>query len=287
MTNLIFLNAVLRITVLFFFPVFCFSQSGFFPHGGSSSLGMGGAFTGLSGLAGTFGNPASLAKLPGFEADILYEVRFQGAGLREMGIALGGQIGGGALGVSIRQLAASAYREQLFQLSYARTMAAGLDAGVRFDGGAVRVEGNGSRFLVNGSLGVRADLSSKLSTGFLLHHPFRPDVFSAAFMPSALIMGIQYMPTGQFRLLVDCTKYALQPVGVRLGLAYFPHPAVQIRAGAGVAPSAFSFGVGIGMKGRYSIQTAVAHHPFLGISPAFGIHYQGHPQKGIPNLVRE
>ena len=287
MTNPTTLNAFMRIAVLFLFPVFCFAQSGFLPRGGSSALGMGGAFTCLPGLAGTFGNPAGMAKLPGFEADILYEARFQEAGLREMGIALGGQIGGGALGVSIRQLAASAYREQLFQLSYARPMAVGLDVGVRFDGGGVRVEGHGSRFLVNGSLGVRADLSSTLSTGFLLHHPFRPDAFSTAFMPSALIMGIQYMPAEQFRLLVDCTKYALQPVGVRLGLAYLPHPAVQIRAGAGVAPSTFSLAVGIGMKGRYSIQTAVAHHPFLGISPAFGIHYQGHPQKEILNSVRE
>lgn len=282
-----FSNAILRTAVLLLFPVFCFAQSGLLLHGGSPALGMGGVFVCLPGLSGTFGNPANLARLPGFEADVLYEARFQVEGLNETGVAFGSQLGRGALGASFRQLAANAYREQLFQLSYARPLLASLDIGVRFDGGVIRVDGNGSRFLVNGSIGVRADLSTRVSYGFLVHRPFRLDAFSAGFMPSALIMGIQYLPTGQFRLLVDCTKYALQPVGVRLGLAYLPHPGVQIRAGAGVSPSAFSFGLGIGMKGRYRIQTAVAHHSFLGVSPAFGMHYQGQPQRGIPNSVRE
>ena len=275
MNNPNFSNAVLRFTVFLLVPVFCFPQSGFLLHGGSPALGMGGVFVSLPGLSGTFGNPANLARLSGFEADLLYEARYQVEGLKEMGIAFGRQLGPGALGASFRQLAASAYREQLLQLSFARPLLAGLDVGIRFDGGAVRVEGNGSRFLVNGSLGVRAELSSKVSTGFLLHRPFRPDTFSAAFMPSALFIGIQYMPTEQFRLLMDFTKYALQSVGMRFGLAYSPHPGVQIRAGAGVSPPTFSFGLGIGVKGQYRIQTAVAQHPFLGISPSIGIHHQG------------
>ncbi len=275
MKNPIVINAFLPIAVFFLFPFFCFAQSSFLPHGGSSSLGMGGVFVCLPGLSGSFGNPANLANLSTFEADLLYESRFQGSGIREVGVGLGTRLMQGALGVSFRHLGAGAYREQLLQLSYGRSLGSGLDAGIRFDGGAVTVEGNGSRFLINGSLGVQAELSSKVHTGFMVHHPFRANTLTSAFMPAALIIGLRYAPSDQFQLLADCFRFAMQPVGLRFGLEYLPHPRVQVRAGVGIAPYAFSFGVGIGMNGRYRMQTALSQHAFLGFSPAFGIHYQG------------
>ena len=275
MNNPTLINAVLRFAVFVFFPVFCNGQSGLLPHGGSASFGMGGVFVCLPGLSGAFGNPANLAGLPNFEAELFYEERFKGAGLREMGIGLGGRLGQGAFGLSMRQFGAGAYREQLLQLSYARALASGLDIGIGFDGNALAIEQYGSRFMVNGSVGVRAELSPKIVTGFLVHRPFRPDAFSAGFMPSGLVFGLGYAPGEQFRIQSDFFRYALQPVGGRIGLEYLPHPRVQIRAGAGISPSTFSFGVGIGMNAQSRVHTSVSHHPFLGVSPSLGLQYLG------------
>lgn len=272
-------NAFLRIAVFFLFPIYCIAQSGLLPHGGSASFGMGGSFVCLPGLSGAFGNPANLARLLYFEAELFYEERFKGAGLRETGIGLGGRLGQGAFGLSMRQFGAGAYREQLLQLSYARSLTSGLELGIRFEGNALAIEQYGSRFMVNGSIGVRAELSPKVVTGFLVHRPFRPDAFSAGFMPSGLAFGLRYVPGEQFQIQADFFRYALQPVGGRIGLEYLPHPRVQIRAGAGISPSTFSFGVGIGMNARSRLHTAVSHHPILGVSPSLGLQYRGKGRK--------
>jgi len=272
-------NVVLPIAVFFFSPVFCIGQSGLLPHGGSASFGMAGAFVCIPGLSGAFGNPANLARLPNFQSELFYEERFNGAGLREMGIGLGGRLGQGAFGLSVRKFGAGAYREQLLQLSYARSLAPSVDIGIRFDGNALAIAQYGSRFMVNGSIGVRAELSPKVVTGFLVHRPFRPDEFSAGFMPSGLVFGLRYAPGEQFHIQADFFRYALQPIGSRIGLEYLPHPRVQIRAGAGISPSTFSFGIGIGMNAQSRVQTSVSHHPFLGLSPSLGLHYFGKGRK--------
>jgi hypothetical protein len=261
--------------LFFFLPVFCKAQTGLSPHGGSGSLGLARAFICMPGLPGVFGNPANLSQLQGFEAELCLEERFQGAGLRETSFGFGAHLPIGSLGLGFRQLGASAYREQLLQLSYARKLTPGLNIGVRFDAGALGLEAYDSQVMINASLGMTAALSSKVATGFFIHHPFRPDAPNTSFMLSAMGVGLYYMPVERFRLVADIFKYAMQPPATRVGIEYRPAPAFQIRVGASVAPYAFSFGLGMDIPGGVRLQVSSSQHAHLGFSPAIGLQYRG------------
>lgn len=261
--------------LFFFLVVFCKAQTGLSPHGGSGSLGIARTFVCLPGFPGVFGNPANLAQLQGFEAEFCMEERFQGAGLRETSFGIGAQLPAGTLGLGFRQLGATAYREQLLQLSYARNLTPGLNIGARFDLAALGIETYGSYLSVNASMGMTTVLSPKVLTGFFIHHPFRPQGLDASFRPSAMGVGLYYMPVESFRLAADIFKYALQPPGLRIGIGYHPVPALDIRVGVGVAPYVFSFGIGIEISDRMRVQVSCSQHTHLGFSPAIGLQYRG------------
>jgi hypothetical protein len=261
--------------LLFFLPVFCRSQTGLLPHGGSGSFGVARAFVCMPGLSGVFGNPANLAQLQGLEAEFCLEERFQGAGLRETGFGIGARLPAGSLGLGFRQLGATAYREQLLQLSVARELAPGLHIGARFDAGALAIETQDHQLAVNASLGMTAMLSPKIITGFFIHHPFRTDTSNTSFLPSAMGIGLYYAPAESFCLVADILKYALQPPGIRVGISYRPVPALEIRMGAGVAPYLFSFGVGTEISGGLRLQFSCSRHTHLGFSPAIGLQARG------------
>jgi hypothetical protein len=127
---------------------------------------------------------------------------------------------------------------------------------------------------MNATAGCRIAMSGKTVIGFVLRGI--PAFFSNNPYPvdpsPSITSGFTWMPSATFsihiELVADNTGQAIMT-----GIEYVPNEAVACRLGYDARTGQFSGGAGYRI-GRFSIDAAVKHHPFLGLSTGICLDYR-------------
>jgi len=231
------------------------------------------AFPGSEAL---FHNPSLLSLEQHLSVIISCESRFM---LKELSLMTAGLVWPspfGTFGGSYRQFGTGVYREELFGICYTKKLGKQFSAAIGFDYLSERLPENSKSFTaltVEG--GISAGRPGKALIGM---HVFNP-VMAALELPEgkellpwSVRLGSAWFLT---EWLIFCSELDLikgEPVILRTGIEFRPHPEFCLRAGVSGGPLRISAGAGLKM-GQIELIIAFSHHGYLGYTPIAGISF--------------
>lgn len=265
LVGLIVMGVTARVTV---------AQDPLFAEGGARALGMGGAATGLPGVAWGHANAASWSTLDARAFALFASQTFGLAEMRTGAAVYAEPFPWGALAAGARSYGFADYRETHVLLGGARAFALGttrafhLGIALRYQHLAIS-NGYGSAGAIGLSAGWLVDVLPALTIGFQATNVNFPEA-GGDDLPRTFALGLSYRPAHNATVVLDALKDVVWPVTVRGGFEIVPVPQLALRAGATLQPARYTLGIGVHL-GRLRADVAADRHENaeLGWTPAF------------------
>lgn len=233
---------------------------------GSRQAGMGGAAVMLQDQWAIHNNPAGIAGLRQFGANIGYENRF---GMKELSLKSAGMVAPvnfGVFGLSFNQFGYKLYHENKVGLAYARSFGPALRLGLQLDYLSSRfAEGYEGGDHVTFEMGAQYDITKKLSVAALVFNPIgvKRSSLTNERIPMAMRFGLGFHFTESLLATAEIEKYSDAEADAHLGLEYDLHHKFFLRTGVSVNPGVFSFGAGYRL-GPLQLDLAGSIHQLIG-----------------------
>jgi long-subunit fatty acid transport protein len=225
----------------------------------------------LDDVSAVLGNQAGMTSLekPGFV--LMAENRFL---LKELShINLGGVLptSMGHFGISIEQFGLSKYSEQQIGLSYARKFSKKISIGAQFDYLRLRIPDYGAAGFFNFEIGFLLKIFPQLDFGAHLYNPMPTKLTDIDTRTGSFAFGLAYRPSDKTTLMAEIEKDITYAPTIKAGIEYQPVKVLTLRAGYNTQPALFTFGIGLQLSKRLSIDAGSGYDLILGPSPVLGL----------------
>ncbi|MBK9253915.1 MAG: hypothetical protein IPM42_00355 [Saprospiraceae bacterium] len=251
------------------------AQSGFTSSGGANFIGFGRAGTNLTGIAAMYNNQAGLTDIQGFAADLSIERRFNLDELTLTSLAVAKSFSFGTIGLMASHFGFEEYSEQKFGLAYARKLTEKFSLGGQFDMLRININQYGSSNYLTFEIGVNYVINNEFRVATHIFSPGGIALAENSVLGSRFRMGVKYQPSAKVFLLLEGDKLIDRAVTeFKMGLSYQMAKQIELRLGANLSASAFSFGVAVNLANKYKIATAYSLQNILGNTPALSLQYQ-------------
>lgn len=271
MKKIYFLLAILFVSL--------FAQAGFDPSArGGRSAGMAYNSVTAHDFWGAFNNQAAMAWDAKLSAGAFFDNKFflTEMSTRGFGVTLPATRHD-AFGLTFSQYGYSAYNETKVGLSYAKSFANKVAAGLQFDylRTASSLE-NGSKGVFTFEFGLQSKVSKKMTIGFYVFNPIHSILSDYngynEYVPVVLRFGVSYCFSDKFILETEIEKDLHNDAIIRIGGEYQLNEMFYLRGGLSTGVVQYAFGIGTKWKG-FSFDIGSAYHQVLGVSPAVSLHY--------------
>ncbi len=263
------------ITTIATFLLACLSgytQTGL-PHY-ASTRGMALAGTGVvyQAAEGLFVNPASIADLNNWQANLSSEIRFAQTDLTQFTLAIAGKITSvGNIGINIQQESVLSYTHLKIGLNYALKIHDKIALGTQININRLAIDQYGSSSAPNATIALLANMTKTIRIGFSVINPF-PVVFAdGQELPTILTLGLHYTLSETVQLITEIEKDIYFDPNIKIALEYNPITTLALRFGLQSFPANYSFGTGWTLSPLLDIDLAIQYHDQLGFSPGLGI----------------
>jgi len=265
--------------ILFVLNSSILAQAGFDPSSrGGRSAGMGYNSVVSNEFWSVFNNQAAMAWNAKLSAGVFFENRFslKEMNTRGMGIVIPASKYD-AFGLTYSQYGYSAYNETKIGLSYAKSFARKVAAGIQFDylRTASSIE-NGSKGVFTFEFGLQSKVSKKMLIGFYAFNPIHSLLSDyngyTEYVPVVIRFGLAYQFSEKFILESEIEKDLHHDAIIRIGGDYKINETFFIRGGLSTGVVLYSFGVGTKWHGL-TFDIASSYHQVLGISPSVSLNY--------------
>lgn len=243
---------------------------------GARSAAMGNASVAMSDVWSTHHNQAGLAFMRQISVGANYENRFL---IKELSIKSGVvaiPIKFGTIGLSIRNFGYSLYRENKYNLSFAKAFGDKFAAAFAFNYLTTKIAeryGNSAAFV--GEVGLQAKPINDLTIGAHLYNPTRAMLSKKAAerLPTIIRFGINYNLSKKVIFALETEKDLSKKTVFKAGVEYAAVKELYLRMGIATNPVLSSFGFGIHLK-NFNLDLAANYHQVLGITSQISLAYQ-------------
>ena len=166
-----------------------------------------------------------------------------------------------------------AFNEQELGAGYAMRLNEQVSIAARLGATNYRIEGYGSTFRPNLTLGAMMLLTAGLQLGVLIENPVPIEVTDDTTMPSVFLAGLSYRLSDNLLLLGEVEKDIDFPAQAKFGIEYYIAEQLALRAGGTTEPSRMHFGFGYRLPSGLSIDFGGSIHQQLGFTPALSIGF--------------
>jgi hypothetical protein len=243
---------------------------------GARSAAMGNASVSMSDVWSTHHNQAGLAFMRRIALGATYENRFLIKDLSIKSAAAAIPIKYGTIGLSIRNFGYSLYRENKYNLSFAKAFGDKFAAAIAFNYLTTKIaEGYGNSTSFVGEIGLQAKPFTDLTIGAHLYNPTRTMLSKrlADRIPTIIRLGANYNLSKKVILAVETEKDLSKKTVFKAGVEYAVVKEFYLRMGIASNPALSSFGFGIHLK-NFNLDLAANYHQVLGITPQLSLVYQ-------------
>ena len=268
------LSGFLWIGLLLCFTLDGASQNGLPVTLGAKSIAMGNTGVAFNDVQAILNNPAGLTSLSSLSLIIAAEQRFAISELQSLaaGVAFPGR--SGIFGLSLQHFGFDLYNEQRIGLTYARSLSDHFSVGAQLIVHNTSIEEYGSKWTPAVELGFLYEITAYLHIGVHIFNPARIEIIEGEYLPTVLRLGFSYRSSENVLFAAEINKDIDFPVQVRAGLEYQLAKPLFFRVGMQTAPEKWSSGIGYQLENQaLKIDFSVAHHQFLGFSPAISLSY--------------
>lgn len=242
---------------------------------GARSAAMGNASVSLSDVWSAQHNQAGLGFLRDPSAGVYYENRFLLKELSVRGAAVAVPIKAGTFGLCVTNFGYSAYNENKYSLSFAKSFGNKLSAAVAMDYLTTHIaEGYGNTGALAAEAGIIAKPVKNLTIGVYVFNPTRAKVsdYDNERLPTIIRLGGDYNFSDRVTLAIETDKDIAQKAEFKAGLEYKAVKEFYLRIGVSTNPGLTCFGFGINLK-NFKMDVSATYHQVLGISPQLGLSY--------------
>ncbi len=268
--------------ILFFALILFFLQSAnasFDPDArGGKSASMGFCSVALNDFWGVFNNQASMAWDAKLNTGIFFENRYL---LKEMSTRGFGLIipatKNDAFGLTFSQYGHSAYNESKIGLSFAKSFANRVSAGLQFDYLYTSQEiESGKKGIFTFEFGLQAKVNNKMMIGFHAFNPIHSKLSNyndfTEYIPVVLKFGLSYNFSKKFTVIAETEKNLNNNAIIRGGMEYKINDLLYVRGGLSTGVVLYSFGVGVNWK-KFNFDFGTSTHQVLGVTPSISLNY--------------
>lgn len=213
-------------------------------------------------------NQAALAQINSGGFGVYGERRFLMEELNQFTAMAAMPTRSGTFAVQADYFGFSDFNENQIGLAYARSVAANVDVGVKFNYHSVQAGTYGNASALNFEAGTIFHLTESLHTGLHVYNPFSSKLGKNSGEQLAAIykVGIGYEPSNRVLVSAEIVKQEDEPVNVNAGLQYNLHEKAFIRGGISTLTNNSYLGVGFQL-GVVRLDVNTAYHPQLGFTP--------------------
>jgi hypothetical protein len=243
---------------------------------GGRSAAMVNASVSMSDVWSTHHNQAGLAFMRRIALGATYENRFLIKELSIKSAAAAIPIKYGTIGLSIRNFGYSLYRENKYNLSFAKAFGDKFAAAIAFNYLTTKIaEGYGNSTSFVGEIGLQAKPFTDLTIGAHLYNPTRTMLSKrlADRIPTIIRLGANYNLSKKVILAVETEKDLSKKTVFKAGVEYAVVKEFYLRMGIASNPALSSFGFSIHLK-NFNLDLAANYHQVLGITPQLSLVYQ-------------
>src|SRR5690606_21911169 len=121
-------------------------------------------------------------------------------------------------------------------------------------------------------LGIQYRVNQNWLWGAFIDNPFKVSGNLPSVMPVYVEFGTSYAFSYQLLLAVSAAYQPASHQDLKIGVEYYPFPALAVRGGTSVNP--FLRYVGVGMQvSKFTVDLASSFHSSLGVSPLLSVSY--------------
>lgn len=240
---------------------------------GARSAGMAGMGVMLPGFWSLQDNQAGLAWIDQGCVGFHHENRFLESKLGFQSLALALPAKPGILAVNMSGFGYSKYRESRIGLAFARKFTAHFAAGIQLNYFHTRISGMyGHKSFLGVEAGIQYRLSYRLMAGIHIFNPTRTriDTYPEEYLPTIFRAGIAWKAVDELLIGIEIEKDVENRPLWKAGMEYTLSEKIWIRAGTGISPASWCFGLGY-LTGRIRTDLAFTYHHILGTTPHFSI----------------
>jgi hypothetical protein len=262
------------VLICIFFPLTALASNENFPVGARSSA-LGNASTPLSDAWSAAHNQAGLGFIRNPTAGIYYENRFLIKELSLRSGVLAIPLKAGTIGLSLTNFGYELYKENKYNLSFAKAFSKTFSIGMAMDYLSTRIaEGNGSYAAMIGEIGIQSKLRKDLVIGVHLYNPaqIRLGKNTNERIPTILRLGMCYSFSSSVFLTAETEKDIAKKAAFKAGIEYQPVRNFYLRIGIRTEPVLTAFGFGVHLQ-HFQIDLSANYHQTLGITPQLGLTY--------------
>ncbi|GAB3223276.1 hypothetical protein J0A67_10665 [Algoriphagus aestuariicola] len=231
---------------------------------GARTQGMGSAKVFLPDSWTYFNNIGALDRIENSEISVGFDHRYGMPELSTVDLAFGWKTDFGTLGLGMSRFGGKLFNQQLLGVGFSNTMGI-VSIGAKLDWFQTQIEGFGSGHAFLFSLGGIAELGPKFFLGANFSNLNRAKISqnSEQRLPTAIQLGITYLPVESIRILVEMEKdIALDPIA-KAGIEYQLRDWIVLRTGISSNPGRLSFGLGL-RKDQFGFDYAYGQNSALG-----------------------
>lgn len=263
----------------FFFFLFYLTQgfaqlpsSVFLP---SSSLSKGAIVSTSEGPGSVFLNHAGLTDVNSFGLSLSSEQRFGLSELNSINFSVAKRIDkNSVIAFGIGSYGLDELKQQLFVLSYARSLSTDFDLSVAFDLGRIDAQEFGSTNQLSAEIGAQYKISKDINIGLIVKNPVSSNINESLNTGSLIALGAEFSLDDKVSVYTDIIRTDWDQWDLRGGLSYDLHERLQFNLGFSSGRNTVNFGFRIKLQNNLLLDVAVARHRTLGLTPAVGLVYE-------------
>ena len=235
---------------------------------GARAAGLNGAFTSLSNNSlAIFYNPSGLGQMKYREVSVFYSPSpFGISDISTAALTYAEPLKFGTLGFGIRTYGFELYRETNAILSYGNNFRGKIFYGLNLNYYNLNIQNYNSASSFGADIGAMAYITDFLRWGFFAKNITGAKIGSSEEkLAQVYRTGLNVQPRNDLNLILEIEKDVKYPLSVRGGMEYSVNDYIDIRAGIGTEPTAFSGGISIYYK-TFQIDYAIYNYRDLGIT---------------------
>jgi len=240
---------------------------------GARSAGMAGMGVMLPGFWSMHNNQAGLASIDQVCVGFHHENRFLESKLGLQSLALALPAKPGTLALNMSGFGYSIYRESRIGLAFARKFTERFAAGIQLDYFHTHISGKyGHKSFLGVEAGIQYRPSSRLIAGAHVFNPTRTRIntYPDEYLPTIFRAGMAWTAGEELLIGIEIEKDLEKRPIWKAGMEYTLSEQIWIRAGTGISPASWCFGLGY-RTGRVRTDLAFTYHHVLGTTPHFSI----------------
>lgn len=241
---------------------------------GAQGVAMGGTGINIRGVEAAWSNPAGLSDIQGFSAALFAEQRFNLSEIKQTSAVAALPVSQGGLALVLGYYGFDDFNEQRIGIAYGRKLFDNISLGAQLYTLSTRIPEYGNKSSFSFELGMQATISPELSVAARAANPVRIELLDEEYLPSVFSLGLNYEPGKSINLSAELEKDVIEDLRFRFGVAYRLLDALDLRVGVSTAETNLSFGFAYHIKNSWELAVSVAHHQYLGFSPAIGVVYK-------------